>query len=507
MCVANWRAFEDGGVVASGNDRANHEAVIEHLRYYYESVGGPPDITAMRTYFSSVDRIEVCDYLDSIRAERPLIATNFKGHAHHVARQQYSYRFESALHEASKVDKNGVVVTVLQDGKKVKQTLRGTEDAMALLRRKLDSIDGPSRDVWGAPLDFSAPQKPPRFLLDHFGLMEGRPNVIAGYAGSAKTFLAIELAIAVVSGQEKCWGGLDVSLSGPVLHLDYEMGSKLTWRRYHRIAQAMGVDLSKHAVRGDDRQEVFIRQTAPRHSLEIIPFSRLDLSMAIAERELTRKCRGKVLCIIDSFRAATAKSGVDENSSNVRQYLDMLGKVTDATGCVFVVLHHERKMGKDDGGASAMQLMRGSSAIADALGASVRVSSRDGIISVQQGKNTARRMGEDIALVLQDSGLVHPDWKDSEKLALVRVQYEPDKQVDADSQMLLDAIVAKGPVETVDGLRDLARAAVGCSGISTARINAAISALRTSKKIEKGDAGWCASSDVQIGQSLLKCGS
>jgi RecA-family ATPase len=67
--------------------------------------------------------------------------------------------------------------------------------------------------------------------------------------------------------------------------------------------------------------------------------------------------------MIDSFRAAIP--GQDENESSVRTFLDKLTRVSETTGCSFVVLHHAGKGSKEKDGR---EKGRGSGAIFDACG-------------------------------------------------------------------------------------------------------------------------------------------
>jgi hypothetical protein len=109
---------------------------------------------------------------------------------------------------------------------------------------------------------------------------------------------------------------------------------------------------------------------------------------------------GRDLAIVDSLRAASA--GQDENDSGIRTGLDMLGAVSEATGCRALVIHHARKQGPDDPGGR--YAIRGSSAIFDSVDAAYLFSAGKGEpVHVEQVK--ARSHGEpveDFALVISD---------------------------------------------------------------------------------------------------------
>src|SRR5690606_8417829 len=97
--------------------------------------------------------------------------------------------------------------------------------------------------------------------------------------------------------------------------------------------------------------------------LSVAPLPRFSLASATAESTLRSLCQGVALCIVDSFRASCPE--IDENSSEARRPLNMLTRVSEATDCVFLVIHHARKPAKDSQGGSKMS-MRGSSGLYDA---------------------------------------------------------------------------------------------------------------------------------------------
>jgi hypothetical protein len=75
-------------------------------------------------------------------------------------------------------------------------------------------------------------------------------------------------------------------------------------------------------------------------------------------------CKGKALCITDSFRQAFERT--DENSSaDVAIAMKMLGRVSDATGCVMLVIAHSRKLTDDGTGKDLRGSLRGSGALFD----------------------------------------------------------------------------------------------------------------------------------------------
>lgn len=192
--------------------------------------------------------------------------------------------------------------------------------------------------------DLAKPLPDLEYLVREIGLVAGggAPHMIAGYGFSGKTVAAQSLAVSLAA-QAKVWGSFISTEKRRVLHVDMEQGERLTQRRYQRIAFAIGVDLSEL---GDDI------------ALAVMPPIQLTAAHKSQWMDLMA---GRDLIIIDSLRAAS--SGQDENSSEIRGGLDMLGQVSEDTKCRAMVIHHARKVSADDPGGR--YAIRGSGAIFD----------------------------------------------------------------------------------------------------------------------------------------------
>jgi energy-coupling factor transporter ATP-binding protein EcfA2 len=180
--------------------------------------------------------------------------------------------------------------------------------------------------------------KPVAWLSEQLVMAPGAPSLITGYGGSGKTTFVQHLALAVATSGGRLLGRHQLR-HGPVVHIDHEQGLDLTVRRY----RAQGL--------------------CGREQLAFCSFPQWALgSTDPASREhFVRLCRGRALVIIDSFLASCA-GHIDENSSETREPLDFLGKVSDATGAVILVIHHSKKDRSE-----AMTSARGTSAITDAV--------------------------------------------------------------------------------------------------------------------------------------------
>jgi len=220
------------------------------------------------------------------------------------------------------------------------------------------------------------------YLVRELGLVAGggAPHMVAGYGFSGKTLALQALLLAFAAGA-KLWSAYAVRPL-PVVHIDLEQGDRLTRRRYQRLARAQGIELAA---------------LGSRIAAVIMP--PLTLTAGCAD-QWKRVLDGRAIAVIDSMRAASP--GQDENSSDIRAGLDMLGKVSEQTGCRPIIVHHARKPNEDTPGGRYS--IRGSSAIFDALDSAFVFAAAKGE-PVKVSCEKARSHGdlaEDFALVIAD---------------------------------------------------------------------------------------------------------
>lgn len=311
------------------------------------------------------------------------------------------------------------------------------------------------------------------YLVPELGLVAGggAPHLLAGYGFSGKTLAAQALGLALVAGRP-VWAAypptrLPDGRRHRVLHVDFEQGERLTRRRYQRLAVAMGADL---AGLGD--------------GLGLVVMPDLTLTEGCATR-WAELMAGRDLVIIDSLRAASA--GLDENSSEIRAGLDMLGHVSEQTGCRPLVILHARK--PSDDAPAGRYAIRGSSAIYDAADSAYLFAAAKGEpVSVEHVK--ARSHGdlvEDFALVISDAeadgdprGGLSVEVRGME---LVRERRERASRAAVDAQVKTDAEVVKRTLGASPGLgtRDLR----SVSRLSGDRLARAIEHLRGSVEVRE----------------------
>jgi hypothetical protein len=191
-----------------------------------------------------------------------------------------------------------------------------------------------------------APLDPINYLVGPLDICPGAPTLIAGFGFSAKTVSAQCMGIEI-SANLPIWGTFRAR-QGRVLHLDWEQGSRLTRGKYQRLALGLGVGPTDLGDR-----------------LALLSMPPIFIDDPAAEAVLRERCAGYDLVIIDSLHAACP--AIEENSSAARKPLDMLTRLSEALGCVFLVIHHARKPSADKPGGARMAI-RGSGAIYDACG-------------------------------------------------------------------------------------------------------------------------------------------
>lgn len=264
------------------------------------------------------------------------------------------------------------------------------------------------------------------WLVEGLNIGPGAPTIVAGYGGLGKSMLAQYLVVCVATGR-RVFDRLAVR-QGRVMHLDYEQGRRLTRTRYQRLAAALG--LAGDALRG----QVKLRHLPP-----------VNMVTPDFEQALLRRIDGFSVCLIDSLRAATP--GLKENDSEIRKPLDMLGRVSEKTGCVFIVIHHSRK---DDGGdrTGGNQNMRGNSAINDAAQTVIMLEAIDRGFAVNAGKIRDGRPFESIGVCIEDT---KPEGFKFDGLALVPVDIAAQRQASDEAALAEDMATVLAMVQQSPG--------------------------------------------------------
>lgn len=173
-----------------------------------------------------------------------------------------------------------------------------------------------------------------QWVCEALSLAPGAPGLCTGYSGVGKTTALQDLALSVATPGRR-WLNYYPVRHGRVAHVDLEQGEQQTYRTY----RALGLD-----------------ETTPDDALACSVLPQWQLTDPENLASLTRLAVGRTLIIIDSFRAACLSG--DENASEFAAPLAELSKISEATGCTFMLNHHSGKNNSD-----RMRSARGTSAI------------------------------------------------------------------------------------------------------------------------------------------------
>lgn len=193
------------------------------------------------------------------------------------------------------------------------------------------------------PDALTRPLPPLEYLWPTLKIAEGAATLLAGYGYSKKTMCAQAMALSVSTGAD-LFGLYTCKRQGTVVHFDFEQGDRLTIERYQRLARGVNVELDSSRLR-------------------IACYPRVRLNDKGAERAYADAIGDAALVIVDSLRASVP--GVDENSSEVREFIDMLSRICAPVRAVPLVIHHAKKPKSDDPNGARFSI-RGSGAIFDA---------------------------------------------------------------------------------------------------------------------------------------------
>ncbi len=223
----------------------------------------------------------------------------------------------------------------------------------------------PPDSCWQAGELKEAGKEPVQFTVDAIVPARG-VTILSGEGGIGKSFLALDLAVAVAAGRD--WVSKFPVMQGPVLYIDLENDEATIGRRLVQLCAGMDIDI--------DSLPLYIPKRG-KPGVELMldtPEGRAWLWGAV-EQYSPR------LVIIDSLIAAHQG---DENSNVLmRQLIGGLDGIAREGRLGIVVIHHQRKRGAVN---DAGQLMRGASDL------------RNSIVS----HLAARRQGDDEILCQHD---------------------------------------------------------------------------------------------------------
>jgi hypothetical protein len=423
-------------VIGRGDDLMIFKIIETHVATYDEV----PSSATIHTACNG--DVEVEERLKDLREVSPLIRTNFQYHLDMACATERQIQLAVMGRKLQTIATKGLEVV---DGKR-KTTLKGEADGVKFIKEQLATFEEAAQSsiITMSAADILEPLPLPTWLCKGLRLSPLVGTVmLAGYGDSGKTMFAQYLALCVCSGQPVF--GLHEVTQGRVLHLDFEQGGYLTRERYQRLCRGMGIDVQR--LIAEDR-------------LRLANFPTQKIDDPATEALLRTTLKNFDLVIIDSFRAASPST--EENSSEARVPLDMLSRVAGER-CLPLVIHHSRKPTKDQAG-SARMMIRGSSALYDALGGCYVADRRDdGVVALTHEKERLR--GSKLAPMaykivdVGDPTIANPmgdDLRWGLRIDLVPEGAAESQEDVAHCSMVLDIIV-KNPGLSASGIEDRAK--------------------------------------------------
>lgn len=186
------------------------------------------------------------------------------------------------------------------------------------------------------PLDFVLP-----------GMIAGTVGALVAQGGAGKSWVALELAMAVAGGPDLLEIGIHAT--GSVLYLPAE-DPALALR--HRLFAA--------ASQFDDAARNHLAD-----ALEIVPLMgrAVDLMTPAWASAVERMAQGKRLVVIDTLRRF--HSGDENSSGDMAKLLGVMERLCASTGASMLFLHHTAKGAALNGAGDQQQASRGSSVLVD----------------------------------------------------------------------------------------------------------------------------------------------
>jgi hypothetical protein len=335
------------------------EAILE-LR----DAGTPIDVGTVADSLDRADRLAQVggrEYLGVVASAAPvLIPAHLKAR---IAILQRHWRARQAL-----TITRGLAERV-EGGAEPDAAIDGALAGLAALRPL-----SPASTVLGADAIW-APRPPIAFVVDRL-LPRGSLALICATGSSLKTWLALALVIAVATGED--WLDRFACEQGASLFVDWESGEDELRRRLQRLSAC----------------------PVPGVSIACMPATFINApDFEATSRQWATDRR---LLVIDSLAAGTVD--IDENDARFAQGLRTLKRVAEETGCVIVVLHHNRK-GRAEGDDDERDRPRGTSAIYAACDVVLSLSrADDDAFMVHQTKARGGRKVEPFVVRVDDVG-------------------------------------------------------------------------------------------------------
>lgn len=179
------------------------------------------------------------------------------------------------------------------------------------------------------------------------GMISGTVGSVVAQGGAGKSWLALEIAVAVAGGPDLL--DLGIPAFGQVVYLPAEDPRLAVQHRLHALAPHLNHE----------------ERRAVAEAMTVLPLMghSVDVMVPAWAEAVERVADGARLVVLDTLRRFHAE---DENASGpMARLLGIMEAICDRTGASILFLHHTAKGAALNGGAGEQQASRGSSVLVD----------------------------------------------------------------------------------------------------------------------------------------------
>lgn len=185
------------------------------------------------------------------------------------------------------------------------------------------------------------------------GLLAGKAGTLSAPGGTGKSFLLLEMAVSVASGQTLI-PGLTPGMPGPVRYLSFE-------EDYDDIHNRLVSLFFEFAEVDNPPVDTFFPSPLEGASLPLI--GRGGVENSEAKAWLERQCTGMRLVVLDPL--SRLHEANENDNSEMKKLLWVLGGIAARTRCSILAAHHTGKASVLNGTGASPQSPRGASCIVD----------------------------------------------------------------------------------------------------------------------------------------------
>ncbi len=198
---------------------------------------------------------------------------------------------------------------------------------------------------------FTQPQRELDFVLP--GLLVGTVGGIVGSGGSGKSFLSMQLAIAVASGCD-ITNAFPTNSTGRVVYINAEDPSIVITNRLNKL----GAYLSEHYRDKTNKNMTVLAWTGRGITLMDADACKTHWIIPVQ-----KQAEGARLLIFDTARRFQLAN--ENDSAAMAQFLAIFEEIALKTGCTILFCHHSSKFAALNGNGDNQAASRGSSVLVD----------------------------------------------------------------------------------------------------------------------------------------------